>query len=269
MKANSFILWTLTIIITVASSVHQRLTGPTKPFRGQVEIAGETIRYRLIRTHETGMDAPVRVKVDNPEITGTYKYRRYKSFDLWSEAPMVREGAYLVAYIPDQPPAGKVMYDIYLEHGSKQTKINDEHVIIRFKGHVPDGILIAHIICMLLAMVFSIRTGFEAIFRRSKTYTFAWLTVIFLFLGGMVFGMITQKYAFGAYWTGWPLGTDLTDNKTAVAFIFWLIALFRLYRNRKERTWVIIASIVLFLAYMIPHSLHGSELDHTQTTLVE
>lgn len=269
MKANSFILWTLTIILTVVTSVYQRRTGPTKPVRGKVEIAGEIVRYSLIRTHETGMDAPVRIKVENPEITGTYQYRRYKSFDSWNEAPMVREGDYLIAYIPNQPPAGKVMYDIYLEHDFKKTKINDEHVIIRFKGHVPKGILIPHVICMLLAMIFSMRTGFEAIFRRNKTYRLAWLTVIFLFLGGIVFGPFVQKFAFGAYWTGWPFGTDLTDNKTAVAFIFWLIALFRLYRNREERTWVIIASIVLLLVYLIPHSMLGSELDHTQPTLVE
>jgi len=269
MKANSFILWTLTIILTVVTSVYQRRTGPTKPVRGKVEIAGEIVRYSLIRTHETGMDAPVRIKVENPEITGTFQYRRYKSFDSWSEAPMVREGGYLIAYIPNQPPAGKVMYDIYLEHDFKQTKINNKHVIIRFKGHVPKGILIPHVICMLLAMIFSMRTGFEAIFRRSNTYMLAWLTVIFLFLGGIVFGPFVQKFAFGAYWTGWPFGTDLTDNKTAVAFIFWLVALFRLYRNREERTWVIIASIVLILVYMIPHSMLGSELDHTQATLVE
>jgi hypothetical protein len=85
----------------------------------------------------------------------------------------------------------------------------------------------------------------------------------FIFLGGLVFGPFVQKHAFGDYWTGWPFGTDLTDNKTAFAFIFWLIALYRLYRNRGERLWVIIASLVLLAVYMIPHSMLGSEIDHT------
>jgi hypothetical protein len=263
MKVNSLILWILTIILTVGTSIYQRRTGPTKPVRGSVEIAAETIKYRLIRTYETGADAAVRIKVENPEILGFLKYRRYKSYDSWTELPMTREGEYLVGYIPDQPPAGKVMYDVFLENNLKRTQLNADHVIMRFKGAVPKGVLIPHVLCMLFAMIFSMRTGFEAIFRRKNTYTLAWLTVIFLFFGGIVFGPFVQKFAFGAYWTGWPFGTDLTDNKTAFAFIFWLIALYRLYRNRTERLWVIIASVVLLAIYMIPHSMLGSEIDHT------
>ncbi len=263
MKINSVILWVLTIILTLATSIYQRRTGPTKPVRGSIEIASENVRYSLIRTHETGADAAVRIQVENPDISGVYRYRRYKSIDEWTEVPMIRDGECLIAYIPDQPPAGKVMYDIYLVHGSEQVQLNKDHVIIRFKGYVPAIHLVPHIIFMLFAMIFSMRTGFEAIFRRQNTYLFAWLTVIFLFLGGLVFGPIVQKYAFGDYWTGWPFGTDLTDNKTAIAVIFWLIALYRVYRNRQERVWVIVASVVLLLVYMIPHSMMGSEIDHT------
>jgi hypothetical protein len=263
MKVNSLILWILTIILTVSTSIYQRRTGPTKPVRGSVEIADETIRYRLIRSHETGADAAIQVKAENPDITGVFKYRRYKSYDSWTELPMVRDGEYLIAYIPEQPPAGKVMYDVFLEYDYKRTQLNKDHVILRYKGVVPAAILIPHIIFMLFAMIFSMRTGFEAIFRRNNTYLYAWLTVIFLFFGGLVFGPVVQKFAFGDYWTGWPFGTDLTDNKTAFAFIFWLIALYRLYRNRGERLWVIIASLVLLAIYMIPHSMLGSEIDHT------
>jgi hypothetical protein len=263
MKINSLILWILTILLTVVTSVYQRRTGPTKPVRGAVEIAGQIVRYKLIRTHDTGADAAVRIEAENQEISGVYKFRRYKSYDEWTELPMTRDGEYLVAYIPDQPPAGKVMYDIFLEHNNQRVQLNNDHVIIRFKGAVPAAALLPHIIFMLFAMILSMRTGFEAIFKRRNTYIYAWLTVTFLFLGGIVFGPIVQKYAFGAYWTGWPWGTDLTDNKTAVAFIIWLIALFRLFRNRQERTWVIVAAVVLLLIYMIPHSMLGSEIDHT------
>jgi hypothetical protein len=73
-----------------------------------------------------------------------------------------------------------------------------------------------------------------------------------------------QKFAFGAYWTGWPVGHDLTDNKTAVAFLFWIIAFIRLRRNRQAYGWAIAASVVLLLVYLIPHSVMGSEIDHTK-----
>lgn len=269
MKINSLILWILTIVLTLGFSVYQRRTGPTKPVRGSVEIASEKIKYSLIRTHETTADAAVRIKVENPEIKGFYKYRRYKSYDQWTEAPMVRDGNELVAYIPKQPAAGKVMYDVFLEHNYQRTQLNADHVIMRFKDFVPAWALVPHIIFMLFAMIFSMRAGFEAIFRRSNIYLFACITVSLLILGGAVFGPIVQKFAFGAYWTGWPFGTDLTDNKTAVALIFWIIALIRLYRNRSERTLVIIASIVLLLVYAIPHSMLGSELDHTADALID
>ncbi|MDZ7744022.1 MAG: hypothetical protein U5Q03_20390 [Bacteroidota bacterium] len=79
----------------------------------------------------------------------------------------------------------------------------------------------------------------------------------------MILGPIVQKYAFDVYWAGWPFGHDLTDNKTLVSFIFWLIAVFVLRKNPENRTWPIIASVVLIAIYLIPHSVLGSELDYT------
>ena len=71
-----------------------------------------------------------------------------------------------------------------------------------------------------------------------------------------------QKYSFGAYWTGWAFGGDLTDNKTIVAFIVWMIAAWQIAKDKAKRTWAIIASAVLLAVYLIPHSLLGSELDY-------
>ena len=90
------------------------------------------------------------------------------------------------------------------------------------------------------------------------------ITFIFLVLGGLIFGPIVQKYAFGAYWTGFPFGHDFTDNKTAFAILFWAIALIMsLFRNKNTRWWILAAAIVLLSTYLIPHSLFGSELDQS------
>jgi len=118
---------------------------------------------------------------------------------------------------------------------------------------------------MFFAMVFSIRTGFEALFIRRKTYFLTTITLFLFTLGGLILGPIVQKYAFDAYWTGWPWGHDLTDNKTLFAFIFWLIAWVVLRKNHHNRTWPIVATIVMLLVYLIPHSVLGSEIDHTKT----
>src|SRR5690606_1176779 len=92
-------------------------------------------------------------------------------------------------------------------------------------------------------------------------------TTLLMALGGMLFGPIVQKYAFGAFWTGFPFGTDLTDNKTLIAFIAWLVALAAVLKKdaSSHRRWfVLAASIVTLAIYLIPHSMMGSELDYRE-----
>jgi hypothetical protein len=73
---------------------------------------------------------------------------------------------------------------------------------------------------------------------------------------------LVQYYAFGDLWTGIPFGWDLTDNKTLIALIFWILAV---VMNRKEEKpfYTILAAIVLLLIFSIPHSLFGSNLDYS------
>ncbi len=257
------LFWIIAIVITLLSSVYTRMTGPTKPVRASVEIASETIDYRLIRTYDQPSDAPVRIKAENRDIEGYYRVRLYPGEFPWDTLQLVRENDYLVAYIPQLPAAGKAQYQIVLEAGDESVVVNEEPVIIRFRDAVPAWALTPHIIFMFAAMLFSMRAGIAALFRE-KTYNFALWTIVTLILGGLVFGPIVQKYAFGDWWTGWPFGTDLTDNKTAVSFIFWAIAFFKVRKNPYHRSWVLAAAIILFLVYLIPHSLLGSEIDWTQ-----
>ena len=91
------------------------------------------------------------------------------------------------------------------------------------------------------------------------SYTVA--TIFSFLLGGLILGPIIQLYAFGALWTGWPFGHDLTDNKTLASFILWIIAVWRLRKNPNARGWVLVASLGLLAVYLIPHSVLGSEID--------
>jgi uncharacterized membrane protein len=113
-------------------------------------------------------------------------------------------------------------------------------------------------------MFLGVITALEAIFRRKNVYLFTWLTVIFFLVSGIILGPMIQKYAFGAFWTGWPFGQDLTDNKTLVSMIIWIITLFVLRKNRENRVWPIIAFAVMLIVFLIPHSVLGSEIDFTK-----
>jgi hypothetical protein len=83
-------------------------------------------------------------------------------------------------------------------------------------------------------------------------------------IGGFIFGPIVQKYAFGEFWTGFPFGHDLTDNKILIGFIGWLLALIALYKFTNPKRWIVFASILMFIIFLIPHSLLGSELNYNE-----
>ncbi len=262
MKGKNALLWIFAVLLTLAAAYYQRTTGPTYPRRGSVDIDGTKIKYRLIRSAESVGDAPLKIKVEDASVTGLIKYRRFKTNDEWTSTSMVRDDGSLVGFLPMQPPAGKLEYYVVLEKNSNPVTINEKPVVIRFTGAVPKWVLIPHILIIFTAMLMSTRTAMEAIFRKKSTYTFAWITVITLFLGGLILGPIVQKYAFDAYWTGWPFGKDLTDNKTLLGWLFWVFALVRLKKNHNNLTWPVVAGIVLLLVYLIPHSMFGSELDY-------
>ena len=156
------------------------------------------------------------------------------------------------------------MYHVTLIRGNEQVLLNDNPAVLRYKGHVPMYILLPHILIIFLAMLFSTATGIEAITKGTNTYMYTWITLITLFLGGLILGPIVQKFSFDVYWAGWPFGHDLTDNKSIVAFIFWVVALIMQQRNRHKTFWTVLASIVLLIVFLIPHSMLGSEIDFTK-----
>lgn len=264
-KFQTILLWVLAFVLMAGLAIYQRLTGPTHPKNGSVEISGEKIKYSLLRSWGGNSDAKIEITVNNPEIQGNIIFRRYKSYDDWTTKPLERDNNVLIASIPYQPPAGKVMYRIVLkDKNNREYSLSDEPVIIRFKGDVPFYFMIPHIVFMFLAMVFSVRTFFEVAFKRSNVYKLSLWTLCLLFIGGGILGPIIQYYAFGALWTGWPFGHDLTDNKTLIALIFWVIAVVMLKKNPANTKWALIASIVMVAVYLIPHSVLGSELDYTK-----
>jgi hypothetical protein len=266
---KSFTIWFFAIIITLGSALYQRMTGPTYPVRGSVAIAGQQIKYRLIRSYDLSDDAKVTVLVADTSIKGEIRMRRFKSLDSWQVQTMQRHGDTLIGALPHQLPAGKIMYDVTLLKGDQRFLLNDHLAILRYTGYVPRYILFPHIFFMFFAMLFSTLTGLMVIFRGRNTYQYAWITLISVGIGGLILGPVVQKFAFDAYWTGWPIGHDLTDNKSLVAFIFWAIALFVMKKNRENKIWPVVASIVLLVVFMIPHSMLGSEIDFTKDQKIQ
>jgi hypothetical protein len=261
-KTKSILLWIFAIVFTLGIATYQRMTGPTYPKKGSITIAEKEIKFKLLRSHSSSSDAIISIENKAKIFGGSILYKRYNTSDEWIEVTMLQNGDNIEGSLPSQPAAGKLMYRVFLKYGNENYALNIEPTVIRFKGDVPAFILIPHILFMFLAMLFSTRTGLEALIKGKQTFNYAMVTTITLFLGGIILGPIVQKYAFGAYWTGWPIGKDLTDNKTAVAFLFWVIATYKLFKDRDKSVMAIIAMIILLAIYLIPHSMFGSELNY-------
>ena len=255
------LLWILALAITVGSAAWQRLTGPTYPVGGTVRLAGEEIEIELLRTHGGDGDQPIRIHAANPAIAGEAAWRRYPTGDPWRTEPLVREGEWLRAALPHQPPAGKLEYQVRLRRDGEVAVFPERPAVTRFKGAVPKGFLLPHIFAMFFGMLLATRAGFEALDRAGDPRRHAWTAFLLIAAGGLILGPIVQKHAFDAYWTGFPLGYDLTDNKTLIAAITWTWALWRMRRGRSARVSVVAASLVTLVIFMIPHSTWGSQID--------
>lgn len=194
--------------------------------------------------------------------------------------PLTIMGKSRWAVIPPQPRGTKVSY--YLEARDRASyrltlpaqADAGQLYRVRFKGHAPIPLLLGHIgtmfsgaLLFLVGAIFSadyLRTGrrFE---RISKSVT--WGTLL-IFIGGFPLGMAMGYAVFGKPWTGLPIGGDVTDTKTLIVFIYWLLAVLLLkgtiFQGGRGKDWVshktfawltILGTVLTALIYLIPHSI--------------
>jgi len=261
--SKTILYWLLAILITLSAAVYQRTTGPTYEKKIDFTFNGIEYEIELLRSHSTSKPAPVTIEINDENINGKVYYRRYPTNDNFTEVEFLRFGNNLEAVLPNQASAGKLEYYVLLEdNNTHQNLFNSGHIIIRFKDDVPATILIPHIFFMFFGMLLSNLTGLLALGKKEKYKFYGIITFLFITLGGMILGPVVQKFAFGELWTGVPFGWDLTDNKTLVAFLFWVGAVIGNWK--KDRPYLsILAAIVTLIIFSIPHSAFGSELDYS------
>ena len=226
-----------------------------------IELNGESYPAKLPRSG-VRHDATVSLKGLPADTEAQIHYRCYPTSDGYTTVDFCWKEGEWQAVLPVQPVAGKLQY--YLTVGGKDYPA-DAPVLIRFRNDVPAGILIPHILFMFAAMLFAVYTLLLVISRKEYR---RWLiiTAVTLFIGGFILGPLVQHTAFGPWWTGFPFGTDLTDNKTLISFLFFLVALATL--KWKYNKWVVALAVLVMIAiFSIPHSAYGSEYDYTTQQL--
>ena len=150
----------------------------------------------------------------------------------------------------------------------------DRFFLIKFKGEVSPIVLIVHIAFMFGAFFFMIQSLFGSVRilqgaegKRGTVNAARWVLIL-SFIGGWPLGFILNYQAFGMLWEGFPFGFDITDNKTQLMFIFWLVSLLLVRGSlfgRGEETdilgpkglaWAVMVSFVVsLLLFLVPHSL--------------
>jgi len=261
---NSKLLWTLAVLVTMATLVYQRRTGPTYPLRGRVTIGGQEVRLKLLRSFDGAGDHPVVVVAPDTAVTGSVQWRRFPSGDAWDTLQLERRGDSLVAMLPHQPPAGKLAYQLRLARGGEREVFPAEPAVTRFKGAISAAVIVPHLLCMFGGLILLMRAGLGAMAREPRYPSWAKLGILVFGIGGFVFGPWMQHQAFGDWWTGIPFGWDMTDNKTLIAAAAWLYALWRMRGGRQARGAVIAAALVTLVVFLVPHSVFGSQIDWSQ-----
>jgi hypothetical protein len=154
------------------------------------------------------------------------------------------------------------------------TQPNNEPFLLKYIGEVPKFVIAAHLLFMFatvffvaLALIDAIKVirGSEDIRPMAVSLFFAALCC---FLGGYPFGIPMNYYAFNGSWEGVPFGTDATDNKTQLLFLYLLFAalttLGSFSRGRfgrdlfapRTRGFIGLSTFVVMLfIYLIPHSI--------------
>ncbi|MCL1974465.1 MAG: hypothetical protein FWG54_06595 [Bacteroidetes bacterium] len=277
-----WLLWLIAFVITVAAAIYQRTTGPTHPKSIEASLLGGRCTFscpRSLSTEITPQQAQkdwenlgktsllqIGVKeVNEEEKEARLFYKRAYSQEDWKMVDLkAGSDGHLEALLPAQPPAGKLAYYIEVS-GVALSK--ESPIIIRFRNPVPAWALIPHILFMFAAMLLSTFCGLLSLRKGSNWKNYAWCCLAILLAGGLILGPIVQKFAFGAFWSGWPVGEDLTDTKTLIAACFWIVAL--LFSRKKSGRWLaIVAAVSLLVVFSIPHSTSGSEFNY-QTGVIE
>jgi hypothetical protein len=123
-------------------------------------------------------------------------------------------------------------------------------------------VLAPHVVLMFFGMAIGVRALLGAAVNEKRPQRHIPWLLFSTIPGGLILGPIVQKYAFGALWTGWPVGEDLTDTKTLAFVVAWIAAWVVSRRWPRAARWAVLgAALVMLAVYLIPHSVRGSQLD--------
>jgi hypothetical protein len=201
------------------------------------------IKHTPLSEVRAGRETPVHAEITSgpgSEITAFIFYRSSGKAYQVAEMRRLEPGRYFGS-IPPQGRGAKVQYYLEARAGSDlvvrvPARVKAEGFEVYSKGRPNRYLLVAHVVFIFIALFFFLFSGYLAFralqHRRSLLYIprVAFLGTIAFFIASIPLGMVVAYQTFGKPWTGFPVGTDLTDNKSLAILIYWVVCAF-LYRG--------------------------------------
>ncbi len=273
------------LILSVALSGRAASARPASAEAITLQTDRGSVQLLAAREHVGPGDAVIRCVVDaGRDWPEGLLVLRYEASGGWHAARMRpagagagASGAAWEAAIPNAGRGSSVEYYVEIDTGGGTSQripagAPRENLELTFKGKPNIPLLIAHVLamlgglaCLLIGSICAIRflrTG-RALGAMRRL---ALLGAALLFIGSLLLGIVIEYQVFGTYWEGWPFGRDVTDTKTGLFLVLWVVLL--LMRGRTiwndrtaaggltDRTWArwLVALTALTLAlYLIPH----------------
>lgn len=269
----------LTILLLFAA---RRLS--TRQSQDLVSIAdGVRLEHHSITEHRPGGEIAIAATLyASDTIVAILRYRAATGLP-YQEVQMVRSGQLARAVLPaDFAKRGDRLHYFLSAHDSSGTLLatipadTSKPLLIKFKGRVAPWLLVAHITAMFGSLFFVLLTAMAAVDlwrgvgRLKVLVRNSAMALYMISIGGFPLGFAVAYQTFGVAWSGVPFGWDVTDNKTLILVLFWLVTVLlglkRLSRkagvslpgaaSHRSLLLLVFASVLVTLAaYLIPHSM--------------
>jgi hypothetical protein len=284
------------VILTLLLGFAARQCGPNKTYTVTGELNGIKLQHTAPRTHvyaypetageekidyaeagRTHLDVVADPAPESPEALELELQARLKGEKEWSFYPCTgiekrEDGTALCRFdIPGYPWVTRFTYRfVHRSEPAAKPQVVLAHpdggrMTLRFRGIVPVPVTVIHVLAMFAGIFMVVWTmmGCISLIRgpaeaaEPGPHRSAWWAWVFMFIGGVPFGMMMNYYAFNVLWEAVPFGSDITDNKTQVALVFWGLAAVFLTRRpgRHAGLFVLGAGLLSLAMYLIPHSL--------------
>jgi hypothetical protein len=265
------------ILITLVVFVAARRISKNRPEYLDMEIDGARITHTSVYEHVGRGEPEVILEADPagrivPELFYvTSEGSQRNSVGMTESGDGVWSGR-----LPELEKGKRIEYGFIIRGAGAGTDTRSETgaFLLKYKGEVSPTVLVLHILCMFAAFFFVVLCLFGALAilrgREGISPTVAntrWV-LLFTFIGGWPLGFALNQQRFGTLWEGFPFGYDITDNKTQLMFVFWLVAMilaWSSFRGRDPRrdiagpkafaAAVLICVLVSFILFLVPHSL--------------